>query len=163
MLSGSPWESIKNPQNCEAYVEQRPRAAFAFSPFIPCTWQDNTSANHPRKLQQQQHAPTQAVYSMFIRFIDLGYLGFFLILVRFVSARRQAPALEVDLCRWEDFNFSKAFHSRFNLATLAIPWPFLSHSRSDLRHSRSDLEPLVWGGFSYRHASLFFAPNIKES
>lgn len=65
---------------------------------------------------------------MFIRFIDLGYLGFFLILVRFVSARRQAPALEVDLCRWEDFNFSKAFHSRFNLATLAIPWPFLSHS-----------------------------------
>ena len=66
--------------------------------------------------------------SMFIRFIDLGYLVFFLILVRFVSARRQAPALEVDLCRWEDFNFSKAFHSRFNLATLAMPWPFLNHS-----------------------------------
>ena len=51
--------------------------------------------------------------STFVHFIDVGFP---LILVRLVSARRQAPALEVDLCRWEDFNFSKAFHSRFDLA-----------------------------------------------
>lgn len=72
-------ESIKNPQNCEAYVEQRPRAAFAFSPFIPCTWQDSTSANHPRKLQQQQHAPTQAVYVIHVYPVYrswISWLGF---------------------------------------------------------------------------------------
>lgn len=38
-----------------------------------------------------------------------------------LEARPHAPALEVDLCRWEDFNFSKAGHRALGIQKIRNP------------------------------------------